>query len=239
MAIRRTAFVLGALLAAAPSPTAAAGIDAEDFTVYVTLVSDYVLYGYSQTEENPALQAGVDFEHPGGIFAGVRLSNVEFPPAGSVEDPRDLEIHLFAGYGLELGGGLALSAGLVHYEYPGSGNAIDWDYTELDLALQYRNAALSVGFSDSALGSGYDGIAVGLVGRWALRRRVELTTGVGYYDLEAPYLMDYLYWNAELSRTWKRLTFTLGYVDTDDRGRQIWGDLAGSRLVGGVRIRAH
>jgi uncharacterized protein (TIGR02001 family) len=148
-------------------------------------------------------------------------------------------VSLYAGYGLELGRGYALSATAVHYEYPGSDDMTDWDYTELALALQYRGVAVSAAYSDSAIGSGDPGIAVEASGRWALSTHLELTAGLGFFDLDSRFLMDYLYWSAELSRPWKRLTFTLGYFDTDDRGRELWGDLAGSRLIGGVSYRVH
>ena len=240
MSVRSTCLTAGALLALAPPWSAdAAGIEADQLTLFATVASDYVLRGYSQTNAKPVAQVGVDFEHPGGLFAGVRLSSVEFPPRGPFEDARDLEVNLYAGYGLEIGGEWAVSTSLVHYEYPGAEDPIDWDYTELGLALQRGAAALSIAYSNRAFGSDDPGVAIDVSGRWALGAHLELTAGLGFFDLESRFLMDYLYWSAEISRPWRRFNFTLGYFDTDDRGRELWGDLAGARGIAGATYRIH
>ena len=54
-----------------------------------------------------------------------------------------------------------------------------------------------------------------------------------------PFLKDYIYWNVGLSRPVKRLSFALDYFDTDDRGEDLWGELAGARIVAGVSYRIH
>ncbi len=58
---------------------AEAQIDSSNFSAYVTLTTDYVFRGISQTNEGPAVQGGFDFHHDIGIFLGIWASNVEFP----------------------------------------------------------------------------------------------------------------------------------------------------------------
>jgi uncharacterized protein (TIGR02001 family) len=219
-------------------PAGAAGV-ADDLSVYVGAVSDYVFRGYSQTRERPAVQLGLDYEHESGLFAGLWASNVEFAPAGPFEDPRDVEIDAYVGYGVELGRDWALSGTLVRYAYPGADDVIDWDYNELAVALRWSDAALAVAYSDSSLGSGEKGVAVELTDRWKLPWRLALLAGAGFYDLEASYLEDYVYWNLGLARPFGRFTLTLGYFDTDGRAEEVWGDRAAARLVAGATFRIH
>ncbi len=240
MTTRSTVLNASALLGVALClPAAAAGVDSDDFTVYVSVASDYVFRGYSQTREDPAIQLGLDFEHESGLFAGLWVSNVDFPPAGPFEDRRELEVNIYAGYGVELGREWALSGTLVRYEYPGDEGAIDWDYSEFGLALRHGGAVLSVAYSDSALGSGDAGVAVELTERWPLPRNLELAAGVGFFDLDSPFLRDYYYWNVGLSRPFRRFTLTLGYFDTDGSGEYNWGEFAEPRLVASVTYRVH
>ena len=215
------------------------GIQPEDVVVYATLVSDYVFRGFSQTREKPAVQLGVELDHPSGVFAGLWASNVEFPRAGPIEDRRDVELDLYVGYGRSLGGTWAASASVSRYEYPGGGDEIDWDYTEFGVALHRENAALAASYSDSAFGSGAEGLAIELSDRWMLPKGVELTAGVGFSDLEAVFLEDYVYWNLGVSRPFKRVEPTLEYFDTDPRGEDNWGTRARARLVVGVSYRLH
>lgn len=231
------AVVLLSLVASLPG--AAAGVDSDDFTLHVDLASDYVLRGYSQTRGRPAIQLSLDFEHESGIFTGLRLSNVDFASVGQFEDSRDLEVNIYAGYGRELSREWVFSATLVQYEYPGDDGMIDWDYTELGLALQRGAAALAVVYSDSAIGSGDHGLAVELTDRWRLPKDLQLAAGVGFFDLHAPFLKDYLYWNLGLSRPIRRFTYTLGYFDSDDRAEYLWGEQAEARLVAEVSYRLH
>ena len=215
-------------------PAVATGVDSNDFTAYVDLASDYVRRGYSQTNANPALQLGLDFEHESGLFAGLRTSTVDFPSSGSFVDARELELNLYAGYGRDLGRGWAASASMVHYEYFGDESTIDWDYTELAAAVRFGRAALALAYSDSALGSGDRGLAVELTDGWRLPAALELEAGIGFFDLESPFLEDYVYWSLKLLRPIKRFSLSLGYYDTDDRGQAIWGELAEARVIVGT-----
>ena len=78
-----------------------------------------------------------------------------------------------------------------------------------------------------------------MANRWQLPAELALLVTAGYYDLRAPFLEDYAYWSAELSRPFRRLTLMLGYFDTDSRGEELWGDRAAARLVAGASFRIH
>jgi uncharacterized protein (TIGR02001 family) len=47
---------------------------------HVALLSDFVFRGESLTEGRPALQAGIGYDHPSGLFVGGLASNVRIDP---------------------------------------------------------------------------------------------------------------------------------------------------------------
>ena len=226
--------LLGALLS---MPVAAAGIESQNFTIYLILSSDYVFRGYTQTDGNPAFQAGVDFEHPSGVLAGLWASNVDFPPREGSAGRGDIEVYAYVGYGVELGRETTLALTVDRYEYPDDASRFGYSYTEIGVALRHLSTSFSAAYASDALGSGESGVALELVHLTPLPWKLQLGAGVGFYDLEAAFLSDYLYWNVELTRVLGRFQVLLGYYDTDDRGKVLWKGLAGSRVIVGLGFR--
>ena len=102
------------LLAAAPLAMAEDDKDkAWSMTGNVALTTDYIFRGISQTNTDPALQGGFDFEHKSGFYAGVWGSNVEFG------DEAHIEIDLYGGYKFKVGKMIEVDVGGIHYRYPG------------------------------------------------------------------------------------------------------------------------
>jgi len=184
-------------------PSSACGLGAETFSAHVTLTSDFLFRGVSQTQENPAIQGGIDFQHKSGLFAAVWGSNVDFPNNAQRERRRDLEVDYFLGYGRDLSQAWSGYASLVRYDYPGSDPAFSYAYNELNLALQFRDRlAWSVAYSDDAFGHGQTAISYEVVARFPLPAAMDLSAGVGRSDVENLYGESYTYWNLGVSRSW-------------------------------------
>ncbi|RZJ96113.1 MAG: hypothetical protein EON88_08495 [Brevundimonas sp.] len=87
--------VAAAAVMAAAGLAFAAPASAEDVDVSfnIGVVSDYVFRGFSQTDEDPAIQGGIDITTESGFYAGVWASNVDFYDStdaevdGYVNDP--------------------------------------------------------------------------------------------------------------------------------------------------------
>jgi len=88
----------------------AATIQAVEISGNVTLATDYVYRGESQTNEEPAIQGGFEVAADSGLYAGVWASNIGFD--GSVE------IDYFIGFSNEVFEGFSYDIGLIHYDYP-------------------------------------------------------------------------------------------------------------------------
>lgn len=73
---------------------------ADSLDAYAGLVTDYIDRGISQTENKPAIQAGAEYRHTLGMYAGAFISNVNTDP---LQEPGDdgsrVEFDVYAGYG--------------------------------------------------------------------------------------------------------------------------------------------
>ncbi|MDX1632113.1 MAG: TorF family putative porin [Thermoanaerobaculia bacterium] len=212
--------------------TTAPALTLENLSASVTLATDYVLRGVSQTGGDPAIQGGFHFEHPSGVFAGLWASNAELPFGSGRLEGRNLELDVYLGFGFDLSPRWALVTTLVHYAYPGSEAVFDYEYEELSLSLQNGDRwAAGVTFTDDAFGFGDAALTWELTTRLPLPRGLDLTAGVGYYDLEQVFDTGYWFWNLGLTRSWGRFTLDLGWFGTGDEADTIWGELADDRLV--------
>jgi uncharacterized protein (TIGR02001 family) len=89
-----------------------------------TLTNDYDFRGITQTAQDPALQASVDYAHDSGFYLGAWGSNVDFGDAADV----DLEIDLYAGFTKELESGVTWDVGLIQYAFP---DESDFNFLEI------------------------------------------------------------------------------------------------------------
>ena len=108
------------------------------FSGSAALTSDYRFRGITQTENDPAVQAGFTLSHTSGLYVGVWGSNVNF----GTPDPH-VELDPFLGYSTELSGFAAkpiLDVGVWYYNYP---SASDLNWVELYGKLTFKDALVS------------------------------------------------------------------------------------------------
>jgi len=84
----------------------------------VTLASDYVFRGISQTDNQIAVQGGFDYEHESGLYIGTWASNVDSSFFQNGTDPQT-ELDGYVGYSGELGV-IGYDVGYLRYQYPGA-----------------------------------------------------------------------------------------------------------------------
>jgi uncharacterized protein (TIGR02001 family) len=102
---------------------AATGVANAGVTSTVTAASDYDFRGFTQTAQDPAIQASVDYAHDSGWYVGAWASNVDF---GSADV--DYEVDLYSGFSGSTGeGGLGWDVGVIYYAYP---DESDFNYFE-------------------------------------------------------------------------------------------------------------
>lgn len=130
-------FVLTAITAAVAGYAGIAG--ATGVTGNVTIASDYVYRGISQTENSPALQGSLTFNHDVGFYAGVWGSNVDFNTGGTTTKESSLELDLYTGWGGKFSGlpQMGWDLNVLYYLYPNQTKGDDFDFVEFTPALSY------------------------------------------------------------------------------------------------------
>jgi len=112
-----------------------------DLSATVNLASDYTFNGVSQTTNNPALQASLDYAASDGFYLGTWASTIDF---GSAEDT-NLEWDAYLGKYFQLNEKVGLDTGIAYYSYHGDSASTSYNYPEAYAKFAYNS---SVGDSE-------------------------------------------------------------------------------------------
>jgi uncharacterized protein (TIGR02001 family) len=116
------------------------------FTGTLAITSDYMFRGVTQSDENPALQGNVDWNHDyaNGLSSklGVWASNVDFNDG----DEASSEFDLYASLNKNLGKA-DVGASVTYYAYPGADSNLDYNYFEVAALAAYDFDVASVNAS--------------------------------------------------------------------------------------------
>lgn len=229
-----------------PSPAGAAeeGGIAEMFSSTITLTSDYRFRGHSQTDRRAAVQGGIDFAHPSGVFAGVWASTINF------NDPQNspLELDFTAGYSHEFSETTNGSLAGAYYSYPSSEPA-HYEYFEIVGKLGHDLGAFALNgeFTYSPDYSGRTGSGVGLTGGMEIPIAIggidwlSASGHAGYQWIEdnvAYGTPDWMFYDFGLTATWNIVAFDVRYTGTDlDKGECFGGtNVCGNAVVWSVTL---
>lgn len=209
----------------------------------VSLTSDYIFRGISQTGGGPAIQGGLDYSHASGLYVGTWASNVGWIQDFQGYKSGSLELDLYGGYRNQLGDtGVSYDLGAIGFLYPGErGGAVDADTVELYASLGWKwftvkyNYSISdetFGFANSD-GSGYLDLSASLpVGETGLT----LGAHWGTFNFENNPAQDYddyklsaTYDMGKLAGVLSGVTAGVAYSDTDAK-RSAWTDNDGEYL---------
>ena len=217
--MRKTLVALSVL--AAFSGAAMAEDSPNTVSANVGFVSDYVFRGFSQTNEQMAVQGGFDYSHSSGLYAGVWGSNISWIKDSYSGADSSLEVDVYGGYRGEAGP-FSYDVGLLQYYYPGSGVSdasqpsfntlegyagIGWKFLTLKYSYSFTNL---FGVVDSK-GSDYldlsasQDIGAGFsVNAHVGRQHFTNSSGTSYND-----------WKIGVSKDVLGFSVNLSYVDTD------------------------
>lgn len=186
------------------------------------VVSDYRFRGISQTNKRFAVQGSLTVSHDSGLYASVWGSSID----DYVANGSDQEIDLIAGYKKTIGG-TTIDGGVLYYYYPGSGG------NNSDFVEPYLSISHAIGPVTGKLGVAYapkqkaiaivhnrdDNLyAYGEASTAIPGTPLTLSGHAGYTrgrSVLSAGLKDYWDWNLTAAYTWKNLTFSATYVDTD------------------------
>jgi uncharacterized protein (TIGR02001 family) len=231
----------GAVLAAAPAARAQQTIEVlGGFTVttQLTLATDYLFRGVSQTQTGPAIQGGLDIEHASGFYVGGFASNVDF----AAPSDANIELDGLFGYRREIFG-IKFDLGAIYYAYPGASTQPHtlnyWEFA-LKAASEIGPATLlgAIYYSpDFQLESG-----TGLYSEGGIDLKLPfdfvISGRLGYQSIDRNErfgLPDFWNWSLSASREVFGFTFSVGYYDTDISRRECGGsNICSARALASV-----
>lgn len=185
-----------------------AGSASAELTSTITLTSDYDFRGFSQSAEDPALQASLDWSSDGGFYAGAWASNVDFGPGSE----SDVELDGYIGFAGGEEDGLGFDVGLVYYSYWPDDDEVD--YAEIFAGLSYNVFEVKAWYSDDYFGVGESAYYIEGNLTFELPQEFGLGVHVGMSDGDAfdDSVVDY---SANVTKSFGNFDFELKYTDTD------------------------
>ncbi len=194
-------------------PAAAAG--SANVTYNLTIASDYVYRGVSQTLGKAVLQPSVTLAHDNGLFAWVWASNVDYVRDDDPDDGARTEIDFVLGYSFELSSQTTLELSVLRFVAPGTIDGVNYDFNEYGAGIVFLgNHSLRADYSNSVWGTGGQSWHFAGSSRWPLAHGVSLSLEAGHFDLEDAFGDSYQYGSVSLSRAKEWHAWTLACYAT-------------------------
>ena len=226
-----------ALATAAGSLMLAGAAHAEDdkpisFAFNIGATTDYVFRGFRQTDEDPAVQGGVDVTFAKIGYAGVWASNVDFG------NGTDAEVDVYGGVKPTLGP-VALDLGVIYYGYVSSPSGSHQAYWEGKVAGSIPVGPATLGaavyYSPEFFGKTGDAVYYEANGSLAVpNSKFSFSGAVGHQWVDKG--LSYTTWNAGVG--WAltdHVGLDLRYFDTD-KSKFVTGGLGDARVVGSIKV---
>jgi uncharacterized protein (TIGR02001 family) len=197
-----------------------------EVSVNIGYVSDYIDQGISNSNRDPALQAGADYYHDDGWYLGTWLSEVDFQD----NDEAKYEWDIYTGYSWT-SGSIDWDAGLLRFMYPGADSSLGYDSTEA-----YVSAGFELGPSYTLLGYTYtpDNFSSGKSHYveanmdFGLPHDYTMTLHLGRITIEDNITYgtpDYIDWLIGISRSWNNFYTQVALQGTDLNNNECFGGL--------------
>lgn len=184
----------------------------------ITATSDYVFRGISQTAEDPALQASLDYSNESGWYLGAWATNVDFGPG----DPADIEVDLYSGFTGETAAGLGWDVGIIYYAFP---DESDYNYPEIYGQLSYGLFSGGLYYSNDWENSGDDSFYLNAALSVPFGRGFTFNAGAGYSFGDAFDGTEYVEYSVGVGYTLGNFELGLSYMDTTlDSNDELFSD---------------
>ncbi len=190
----------------------------DNLSGYLTVTSNYMFRGISQTRNLPALQGSLSYQLPLGIYLNMWGSNVRFE-----DTPATVELDSVIGVRNTIGEDFTYDVSAARYNYPG---ARLLNYNEINSVFNYRFIQLGYSYSGNVYnthGTGQyyqGGINYGIPAAYIFNiQEVTLVALLGHYSLPKVAGNSYNDYNVMLSKAIKNYTFALQWTSTNGRAK--------------------
>jgi uncharacterized protein (TIGR02001 family) len=204
---------------------------ASNFSWNAAITNDYVFRGVSQSDEDPALQGGIDYAFgDSGVYVGAWGSNVDFG-----RDGPDLEVDAYIGYTTDFADKWNVDVSVLRYNYIGSRDGYgSIDYNELIGKVSYNKMFTGViAYANDYANTDHKGLYYGLEGAFDVGNDTSLNTTVGYtvIDGDAGFINNYFDASVGVSHAFGPVTADLSYHDTFGADSDSLGNIGDGRVV--------
>ncbi len=205
----------------------------------MTVTSDYVLRGISQSDNRPVLQADVHWSFPVGWSAGLWGSQLRLKPRTA-----NSELGAYLQWQRAISSDFDMGVAYTHYTYLNDPRPITYDYDELAVSMAWRDQLYLAATWTPRLNlySPTEGLAGNrevytIEASWhrTLLPRLDLSAGFGFYDPQGVDYGSYAYGNATLGWHYGHWRVNLGAIWVQDAShRQYSTGPAGGPLTATV-----
>jgi uncharacterized protein (TIGR02001 family) len=188
----------------------------------LSLVSDYRARGISQSGEDPAIQAWIEYFHDSGFYTGWWASNLDYYSSSDPFDNKERAEHdFYIGYFRQVGENLSYD--LTYYEYFLPGAESNVDFSEIALGVDYHSLRVVYWTTNDAFNTGEDYKYIEADYRVSLPKEFGLTFHLGYsfgnaLDLALFGFKEYLDYALTVDKSVAGLDVSIGYSDTNIDG---------------------
>jgi uncharacterized protein (TIGR02001 family) len=182
------------------------------------LTSDYRFRGVSQTQNAPAVQGGIDYNHVSGLYIGNWNSSVS---SQLYTNGAGVESDVYAGFRKQVFGNFTLDVGSYNYFYPRAGTNGSFDTNEVFAGIGYKEL-VSVKYSHAL--SDYFGTAnsknsfyVQADAAIPLVRNLQLVAHIGHTNVANSSSLDYTDYNVGLGYDLKGWNLAAKYYINDNK----------------------
>ena len=163
----------------------------------IGVTSNYMWRGMTQTQDDPAIQGGLDYSHDSGVYVGTWASNSKFGNNSGTE------LDLYAGYKKELKGGMSYDVGVIKYAYPDDNSP---DFTELYAKAGYKgfNAEVDYTVDREGISTNENDVYYALGYNGKLKNDWSYGVKAGRYNVDGGSLSDYSHGQVSVTKTMKK-----------------------------------
>ena len=191
----------------------AAAATGAEFTGYLSVTTDYVKRGVSQSAGDPAAQLGVDVAFSNGLFAGFWGSTIDIDNGPSRH--RDKETNYYVGFARDLANLWRVTGHIVAYRYPGQTGNVDYNYDEYSVGVSYNDRIwLEYSHTPDLYNTGLSAWNADLYTEWFETGPWAVGGGGGYYDTSNLTNRTYWYWSMGATGSFKYADVDVRFHDT-------------------------
>jgi uncharacterized protein (TIGR02001 family) len=211
-----------------------------EFSGFISLTTDYMLRGISQTDNDFALQGGITYSIPLdeklGFYAGFFSSTVDFNDG----DEAQLELDPSVGFTYQATDALSFELSGLYYTYPNADSSLNYNFFEALAAVRYNAGAVGLGtlvyYSPDYFGGNDEGVYVQATVDVPVSDSFYLTGWVGHQSVSDNSnfgVPDYYDWSVGAGYSIAGVNLLLQYVDSNLSRSDCFGgsDLCDARAV--------